>query len=248
MEVQDKLSLVLYKSFFDASNARDFLEDDNNFLEKITLQLKWYNEDEETASHIFSKDSINLLSQSKLINIYQKNLQQNYENYNQIYPNSYYNNLQSNECNNYKGNWSLTPTKPEYNNSNSNAIPSKTKLNLNNLSYVSPFGGTINGYCSNIYSNKDNNLKNHNNYASIYNNKENSLNIMKNNSCNINSVSNIGKLVNNSNNKDDEFKTVENISKFIPSGKYTCRYDIQIENEKEFQVARKLIGSKAYLL
>jgi hypothetical protein len=26
--------------------------------------------------------------------------------------------------------------------------------------------------------------------------------------------------------------------------KYTCRYDIQIENEKEFQVARRVIGSK----
>ena len=26
--------------------------------------------------------------------------------------------------------------------------------------------------------------------------------------------------------------------------KYTCRYDIQIDNEKEFQVARRVIGSK----
>lgn len=26
--------------------------------------------------------------------------------------------------------------------------------------------------------------------------------------------------------------------------KYTCRYDIQIENEREFQVARRIIGSK----
>lgn len=28
------------------------------------------------------------------------------------------------------------------------------------------------------------------------------------------------------------------------SVKYTCRYDILIENEKEFQVARRLIGTK----
>lgn len=28
------------------------------------------------------------------------------------------------------------------------------------------------------------------------------------------------------------------------SAKYTCRYDIQIPNEREFQVARRLIGSK----
>jgi hypothetical protein len=28
------------------------------------------------------------------------------------------------------------------------------------------------------------------------------------------------------------------------NGKYTCRYEIQIENDKEFQVARRLIGAK----
>lgn len=28
------------------------------------------------------------------------------------------------------------------------------------------------------------------------------------------------------------------------SAKYTCRYDIQIPNEREFQVARRLIGAK----
>jgi hypothetical protein len=26
--------------------------------------------------------------------------------------------------------------------------------------------------------------------------------------------------------------------------KYTCRFDIQIDNDKEFQVARRLIGAK----
>ena len=28
------------------------------------------------------------------------------------------------------------------------------------------------------------------------------------------------------------------------NGKYTCRFEIQIENDKEFQVARRLIGAK----
>lgn len=28
--------------------------------------------------------------------------------------------------------------------------------------------------------------------------------------------------------------------------KFTCRYEIQIENDKEFQVARKIIGNKGY--
>jgi len=33
----------------------------------------------------------------------------------------------------------------------------------------------------------------------------------------------------------------------MANAKYTCRYDIQIENDKEFQVARKLIGAKVTL-
>jgi len=30
--------------------------------------------------------------------------------------------------------------------------------------------------------------------------------------------------------------------------KYTCRFEIQIENDKEFQVARKIIGSKVIFI
>lgn len=32
------------------------------------------------------------------------------------------------------------------------------------------------------------------------------------------------------------------------NGKYTCRFEIQIENDKDFQVARRLIGAKVCLL
>ena len=38
-----------------------------------------------------------------------------------------------------------------------------------------------------------------------------------------------------------EANTVDSSQK---EGKYTCRFDIQIENDKEFQVAKKIIGSK----
>ena len=33
-------------------------------------------------------------------------------------------------------------------------------------------------------------------------------------------------------------------SQISKQNKLTCRYDIQIENEKDFQVARRIIGSK----
>jgi hypothetical protein len=35
-----------------------------------------------------------------------------------------------------------------------------------------------------------------------------------------------------------------NTSNMLKQCKLTCRYDIQIENEKDFQVARRIIGSK----
>jgi hypothetical protein len=41
---------------------------------------------------------------------------------------------------------------------------------------------------------------------------------------------------------DDEKK-----SNTMQNGKYTCRFEIQIENDKEFQVARRLIGSKVII-
>lgn len=46
--------------------------------------------------------------------------------------------------------------------------------------------------------------------------------------------------------KIEENNDSTNGSKFQTSVpvKYTCRYEIQIENEREFQVARKIIGSK----
>jgi len=32
----------------------------------------------------------------------------------------------------------------------------------------------------------------------------------------------------------------------LKQNKLTCRYDIQIDNEREFQVARRIIGSKGF--
>jgi len=35
-----------------------------------------------------------------------------------------------------------------------------------------------------------------------------------------------------------------NSDKFLQNGKYTCKFEVQIENDNEFQVARRLIGAK----
>ena len=54
---------------------------------------------------------------------------------------------------------------------------------------------------------------------------------------------NTGVHYSNSNNsgtfEEKEDKKRENLT-----GKFTCRFEIQIENDKEFQVARRLIGAK----
>jgi len=44
--------------------------------------------------------------------------------------------------------------------------------------------------------------------------------------------------------ESDNSLNEEGKNSFFFNGKYTCRFEIQIENDKEFQVARRLIGAK----
>ena len=46
-------------------------------------------------------------------------------------------------------------------------------------------------------------------------------------------------------NFDEEGKS-HTQDKFLANGKYTCKFEIQIENDNEFQVARRLIGAKVH--
>lgn len=39
-----------------------------------------------------------------------------------------------------------------------------------------------------------------------------------------------------------------NKDNYLQNGKYTCKFDIKIENDNEFQVARRVIGAKVYKL
>lgn len=77
---------------------------------------------------------------------------------------------------------------------------------------------------------------NYNNYGNL------NSNLLKNNNQNINSRQ-VTTFSSGNNNSKFIIPIEEDTSKNI-SGKYTCRYELQIENDKEFQVARKLIGAK----
>jgi len=87
----------------------------------------------------------------------------------------------------------------------------------------------------NYYQNSNNFYGGNNNY-----NKENKFNTNNNGYNNkFGNNQNNSSLINQGNNNtgvgnDDDSK----------SGKYTCRFEILIDNDKEFQIARKLIGSK----
>ena len=64
---------------------------------------------------------------------------------------------------------------------------------------------------------------------------------------NMNNIQNNGRQITNFNsgNTTSKFNTqIEEETTKGQSGKYTCRYELLIENDKDFQVARKLIGAK----
>lgn len=46
--------------------------------------------------------------------------------------------------------------------------------------------------------------------------------------------------------KEDDSEKQNNNNNNQKQNKLTCRYDIQIQNERDFQVARRIIGSKGY--
>ena len=68
-------------------------------------------------------------------------------------------------------------------------------------------------------------------------NMANSNNGINMNNMNLNRKSSQHSNFGNENEKDEKKREGQN-------GKYTCRFEIQIENDKEFQVARRLIGAK----
>jgi hypothetical protein len=47
-------------------------------------------------------------------------------------------------------------------------------------------------------------------------------------------------------NKDDSRYNSNNNDKFLSNGKYTCKFEIQIDNDNEFQVSKRIIGAKVF--
>ena len=106
-------------------------------------------------------------------------------------------------------------------------------MNDQNMGY----GGNHNMNMNNNNSNKSKN-SNVQQYNGIYGNMMGSGNLGANNQ-NFN-VS----LANGRKNSSNSIVDEDRKNQQQQNGKFTCRFEMQIENDKEFQVARRLIGAK----
>jgi hypothetical protein len=120
-------------------------------------------------------------------------------------------------------------------NQNMNKLPNMN--NMNNMNNINNMNNTPNQF--NYYMMPSDSKKPNSQIFNTNTNNQNSYVQRKNSSTS-----------NNFNDDRDERKSnTSSINGMIPNnmsnnGKYTCRFEIQIENDKEFQVARRLIGAK----
>lgn len=196
LEIYGKVAVVLFRTFFDANTAKEFLQNGTNFkeTEQNNFESRWFiNEDE----YLISPQMKQKTSKSRNKAIEQRmafnGQQNNYQNYN----NGYYGNNNS---------------QYGYDHSSSN-INSNTSNEYNGL------------YKSHSY--------NCENTAPIFN---------------VNNVASNNNSKSNRNSYSNKFNPTSrrgsNGSNNPNVGKYTCRFEIQVDNDKDFQIARRLIGAK----
>ena len=108
--------------------------------------------------------------------------------------------------------------------------------NLNTMNNMNNIGERNNINNMNLVNNMNNNIKKNliNQNIQQMNNPQFNQNLQNNFNQNmINNPNNNNSNINNNNNNDEK-----------NFGKYTCKYEILIANDKDFQIARRLIGSK----
>ena len=108
------------------------------------------------------------------------------------------------------------------------------KQNLNNVNNMNNIGERNNINNMNLINNINNNMKNNLMNQNIQQMNNPHINQNSQNNFNQNMINNQNNNNNNNTNNNDE----KNF------GKYTCKYEILIANDKDFQIARRLIGSK----
>ena len=258
-----KQNIVLFQSFFSAYICKIFLENKDNYKNNLynNFSVRWFdlnrdiyllpNKLKEIFANISNRNlmkmninSNNVINRGvKMDNNLNSNINLNMNN-NTINDgnNNIFNSIISNNMNNPIINYDRNVI--EYNNINNiigiqptpNIINNNVFLNRNNLS-------------NNINLNALNNINNNLEIMNTYNNYNNYNNInVINNMSNINNINNFNININDNYNyrmfnRNNAFNNI-NTNEEKVSGKYTCKYEILIENDSEFQIARRVIGSK----
>ena len=259
LEIRGRVSFILFKNFFEANTAREFLQNGQNFKEseKNNFGVRWMVPDD--LSNL-SEDFRKRLSRFNHKFLEHKafsgslngiNNQNGINNMSQINMMIGHNNMLGNL--NKNANIMNQPFLNNGNNMGPNSYYQNQMMNQNSF-----IGNMAN--INNSLSNLNNNLQNpNNNLQNLSNNLQNLNNNLQNtnnsNQIQLNSNPNMSKLQNNKtpqNHRKGSQSNEEKDDKKLAgvqgqNGKYTCRFEILIENDKDFQVARRLIGAKVDL-
>ncbi len=206
MEIYGKIAVVLFKTFFDANTAREFLQNGSNFKdsERFNFQVRWFKSDDEFLISESLKTKMRKFS-SKFMEMHNNGMNYN----NNVF--GYYNHNYINEFNMKAKNFNIGQ------NMNGMGMNMPMQMGMQNMQMPMHMHSMQN------MSNLQMNNMNMNQIPS----SNSSFNSFKQNQVN---------------------ETEEKKSQQMQNGKYTCRFEIQIENDKDFQVARRLIGAKVHIL
>ena len=234
-ELNGKISVVLFKLFFAANTCREFLQNEHNFKDnmKKDFNVRWFNLNEDSElipeevrnkyEQISKKNAINLSNTLTLsLNNMNNNIMRN-------------GNIIIKNMNIPNGNYNIQNQYIQQNMVNNINNMNINNMNINNMNNMMNNMNNMN--INNMNINNMNNMMNYNNSMNIQNLYMNGMiqNPINNSyEQNIN-INNNNLYMNNINQSNIEEKN---------NGKFTCKYEILIPNDKEFQIARRLIGSK----
>ncbi len=242
--VKGKLSIVLFKTFFEAESCREYLLNENHFKEnmKQNFSVRWFD---------YEKDMINLPPEMEKIfeTFHNRNINNIKDNNNQKIMNiintnkNRINNTNNNNINNLNSNKNSQSQININGNQNSNNIfmPPNMMMQYNQMKINQ-------GMSMNNINNLQQNIQNMHslpNFGGIPNiMMSNPMNMPLFMNQNLGGMNNLmGMQINNHQYNQNPKQFNQNIEE-KNYGKYTCKYEILIPNDKDFQVARRLIGSK----
>ena len=261
--VKGKIIIVLYNTFFDADNCYKYLLDETNAKEgmKNNFTARWFNYEKDmkylTPEMENSFEKINKENASNIMDLNKNKIFSIMANGNK---NKISNGINNNNLNNNINNNIINGSLNNLNQNNHNHININGNLNVNqnqasnNNIYISPNilmhynQMNINQGMQGIQMNNMNNIQQNMHHMQNYGMQ----NIMMNPQMNIPMFmnQNLGGMNNIMNMQMNNHQYNSNQKQFNQNteeknyGKYTCKYEILIPNDKEFQVARRLIGSK----